>query len=51
MFSSRGVTGQTFRGSREPLIQVPGAFASYWTPMCWLVSPSQGEPDCPPSYC
>ena len=28
MFSIHGVTGQTFRGSLEHLIQVPGAFAS-----------------------
>jgi len=28
MFSIRGITGQTFRGSLEHLIQVPGAFAA-----------------------
>ena len=28
MFSIHGITGQTFRGSLEHLIQVPGAFAS-----------------------
>lgn len=28
MFSIRGITGQTFRGSLEHLIQVPGVFAA-----------------------
>ena len=28
MFSIHGITGQTFRGSLEHLIQVPGAFAA-----------------------